>query len=120
MTRILFSLVIFLFTVKSFASDPEIIEVKAELASVQKYNISVTVKHADTGWDHYANAWRVYSLEGELLGERVLHHPHVNEQPFTRNLLGVHIPAEFSEVLIKAVCSETGENKTAYTVKLRR
>ena len=101
------------------ASDPEIVEAKAEMTPAQKYNISVTVKHEDTGWDHYANSWRVYSSEGELLGERVLHHPHVKEQPFTRSLLGVQIPAEVSEIVIKASCSETKESKKGYTLKLR-
>ena len=115
-------LIIFLFTIFSgicIASDAEIVKVKAEITSAQKYNISVTVKHADEGWEHYANAWRVYSAEGELIGERVLHHPHVKEQPFTRNLRGLSIPSEVTEVRVVAVCSKTGESKNSYTLKLR-
>ncbi|MGH1538083.1 MAG: hypothetical protein ACRBDX_08575 [Gammaproteobacteria bacterium] len=102
-----------------YASEVDIIKVKAELTSAQKYNISVTLKHADEGWEHYANSWRIYSPEGELLDERVLHHPHVKEQPFTRNILGVSVPRELSEVIIVAVCSKTGESKKSYTLKLR-
>ena len=117
--RILSLFLIFLFSANSFASDAEIVEVKAELTPAQKYNISVTLKHADTGWDHYANAWRIYSPDGKLIEERVLHHPHVKEQPFTRNLLGVRIPSELSEVIIVAACSDTGESKKSYTLKLR-
>lgn len=117
--RILIILFITIFSGTSVASDAEVVKAKAELTSAQKYNISVTVKHADEGWDHYANAWRVYSADGELIAERVLHHPHVKEQPFTRNILGVSIPSEVTEVRIVAVCSQTGESKQGYTLKLR-
>ena len=117
--RILIILLITIFSGACIASDAEIVKVKAELTSAQKYNIVVTVKHADEGWEHYANAWRVYSADGELIGERVLHHPHVKEQPFTRNLLGLRIPNEVTEVRIVAVCSQTGESKKSYTLKLR-
>lgn len=115
-------LVIFLlvaFSSVSIASDAKIIKVKTEITPAQKYNISVTVQHDDKGWEHYANAWRIYSTDGKLIDERVLHHPHVKEQPFTRNLLGVSIPSELSEVVIVAVCSKTGESKATYTLKLR-
>ncbi len=100
------------------ASDVKILNVKAEKTPAQKFNISVTLEHDDEGWEHYSNAWRIYSPEGELIGERVLHHPHVDEQPFTRTLLGLSIPAELSEVIVVAVCSKTGESKNSYKLKL--
>lgn len=117
--RILIVLLITVFSGICIASDAEIVKVKAEITSAKKYNISVTVKHADEGWEHYAKAWRVYSADGVLIGERVLHHPHVKEQPFTRNLLGLHIPSEITEVRVVAVCSQTDESKKSYTLKLR-
>jgi len=101
------------------ASDAKIIKASAELTPAQKFNISVTVEHADEGWEHFANAWRIYSADGELIGERVLHHPHVKEQPFTRSLLGLSVPAKVKEVTIVAVCSKTGESKASYNLKLR-
>lgn len=64
--------------------------------------LSVTLSHPDTGWDHYADAWEVMSLEGESLGVRELAHPHVEEQPFTRSL-SVTLPGDGPwEVLIRA------------------
>ena len=116
---LMFLLPVYFLSANCFASDAEVIKANAELNPAQKFNISVTVKHADTGWDHYANAWRIYSPDGKLIAERILHHPHVKEQPFTRNLLAVSIPAEISEVNIVAVCSDTGESKKSYTLKLR-
>ena len=117
--RIIFFVFVILFSSASMASDAEILDVKTELTPAQKMNFTVTIKHADTGWEHYANAFRVYTPDGELLGERILHHPHVKEQPFTRTLAGISIPAEVNKVIIKANCSKTNENKKGYTVKLR-
>ena len=103
----------------AYATDPKVIDVKVERTPAQKYNISVTIEHKDTGWEHFANAWRVYTPDGELLAERVLHHPHVNEQPFKRALTGVYIPNSVDKVIIKANCSDTKEGKKGYTVNLR-
>ncbi len=66
------------------------------------YSFSVTVRHADEGWEHFANRWEVLSLDGAVLETRVLAHPHVNEQPFTRSLSGVKLPAGTKEVRIRA------------------
>lgn len=46
---------------------------------------TVTLRHADTGWEHYADAWRVVDGQGRVLAQRTLAHPHVTEQPFTRS-----------------------------------
>ncbi len=66
------------------------------------YSFSVTVRHADEGWEHFANRWEVLSLDGAVLATRVLADPHVNEQPFTRSLSGVKLPAGTKEVRIRA------------------
>ncbi len=66
------------------------------------WNINITLQHEDTGWDHYANRWRVVDAKGNLLGDRVLHHPHVDEQPFTRGLSQVTLPDGITTVYIEA------------------
>lgn len=66
------------------AGEANVLAVNVEPLGERQYRISVTLAHKDTGWDHYANAWLVFDEEGNSLGERVLLHPHVNEQPFTR------------------------------------
>lgn len=66
------------------------------------YSFSVTVRHADAGWEHYADKWDVVGPDGTVIGTRVLAHPHDNEQPFTRSLGGVRIPAEFTKVRVRA------------------
>lgn len=73
------------------------------------WDFSVTVRHADSGWDHYANLWQVLDDEtGEVLGERPLAHPHSNEQPFTRSLRNVSIPDSVESVRVRARCNKHG------------
>lgn len=65
------------------------------------FDIDVTLRHADSGWDHYANRWEVLGPKGEILATRKLFHPHVNEQPFTRSLSAVRIPAAYTWVRVR-------------------
>ncbi|MDH4274372.1 MAG: hypothetical protein OEW08_04980 [Gammaproteobacteria bacterium] len=67
-----------------------------------KWTIAVTLRHADSGWDHYADAWRVVDSRGEILALRNLQHPHEDEQPFTRDLDGVFIAPDQSVVFVEA------------------
>jgi hypothetical protein len=62
----------------------------------------VTLKHEDAGWDHYADSWRVLDAEDNVLAERILLHPHIDEQPFTRSLSGIKIPENIHTVYIEA------------------
>ena len=57
------------------------------------YPFAVTVSSPDTGWEKYADEWRIESEAGDVLGVRELAHPHVDEQPFTRSLRGVEAEA---------------------------
>ena len=86
----------------SFAGEADVVDVEAVRSSAGTYDFHVAVRHDDTGWDHYANVWQVLAPDGSMLGERVLLHPHENEQPFTRSLLGVSIPEGVSVVTVRA------------------
>jgi hypothetical protein len=66
------------------------------------WTFHVTLEHADTGWNDYADGWRIETPDGTILGERPLLHPHVEEQPFTRSLAGVTIPGDVTSVVIRA------------------
>jgi len=83
-----------------------------------RWSVSVTLKHHDTGWDHYADNWQVVDSEGNVLGDRVLYHPHVNEQPFTRSLHNVKIPEGTTTVYIKAHDKVHGWTPNRLTVNL--
>ncbi len=86
----------------SFAGEADVIKVDVNKNSESTYSFSVTVFHKDTGWEHYANKWEVIGEDGTIFGTRILHHPHVNEQPFTRSLSGVEIPDGVKTVTIRA------------------
>ncbi len=67
------------------------------------YLFSVTLEHPDEGWNHFADRWEIWTPDGKTrIGVRVLLHPHVDEQPFTRSLSGVDIPEGITQVLIRA------------------
>ncbi len=81
------------------------------------WRVSVTLRHGDTGWEHYADLWVVESLEGELLGRRVLAHPHENEQPFTRSQT-IAIPPGVTRVRVRAGDNVEGLNSNVVLVDL--
>jgi len=104
---------------EAVAGEAHVEAVRPTLAGDGTYRFDVTVRHADEGWDHYANAFQVETLAGEVLGTRVLLHPHVEEQPFTRSLGGVAVPAGTDAVVIRAVDSVHGPGE-AVRVELPR
>ena len=83
------------------AGEANIIKVEIQHSFDDVYNFNVTVVHQDEGWKHFANGWEVLSPQGKVLAVRVLQHPHVNDQPFTRSMQ-VKIPEGISEVIIRA------------------
>jgi hypothetical protein len=99
------------------AGEADVIAAKAS-RSGGTWRFDVTVRHGDRGWEHYADAWRVVGPDGAVLGTRTLYHPHVNEQPFTRSLSGVAIPAGVTEVTVEAHDKVHGWGGTKLTVSL--
>ncbi len=84
----------------AFAGEADVVGVEVS-GQAGEYTFSVTVKHADEGWDHYADGWEVVGEDGTVYGKRVLAHPHVNEQPFTRSGR-IKIPAGVKNVIVRA------------------
>ncbi len=106
-----------LFPWPAFA-DPPIIEAVQITGGASGVRVDVTLSHPDTGWEHYADGWRIEDAQGNVLGTRELAHPHVTEQPFTRSLSGVVIPSNIKNVFIRAKCQIDGWNKTTTSVAL--
>lgn len=96
------------------AGESEVLDVAVRAQAPGIYAFDVTLRHADEGWAHYADRWDVLAPDGAVLGSRTLFHPHVNEQPFTRSLTGVKIPAGIEAVTIRAHDTVHGDSpKTA-------
>jgi len=84
------------------AGQVEIRHARLERQADGTWEVQVTLRHADTGWEHYADAWRVVTAAAKVLGTRTLLHPHVDEQPFTRGLGGLRIPDGIRQLWIEA------------------
>jgi hypothetical protein len=102
----------------SFAGEADVLGVQVSKSGNGTYNFSVTVEHADAGWEHYADKWEVVTLDGKVLATRVLAHPHDNEQPFTRSKSGIEVPEGTTEVIIRAGDSKHGLGGKEMKVKL--
>ena len=100
------------------AGEADVLHVEVSRSVDKLYTFAVSVEHADTGWDHYADKWEILDDKDDVLGERILYHPHVDEQPFTRRLGGVEIPANIKKVKIRAHDSVHGYGGRAVIVVL--
>jgi hypothetical protein len=83
------------------AGEADVVSASAECAA-RVCRFVVSVRHADEGWQHYADRYEVLAPDGSVLATRVLRHPHVTEQPVTRELEGVVIPAGLTRVRVRA------------------
>ena len=83
-------------------ADVPVIEGATATRGSDGWTIAATVRHADAGWDHYADGWTVFAPDGTALGHRELLHPHDAEQPFTRSLSGIAIPDGVDRVVLRA------------------
>jgi hypothetical protein len=107
-----------LITLPAHADDASIEAVEARQAG-ENWTFSVTLRHGDTGWDDYADGWRVVDAEGTELGLRVLYHPHVEEQPFTRSLSDVNVPDGTTQVFVEARTNVDGWGAARFPVSLK-
>jgi len=98
----LLTLSLLIYSLKSQAGDVDIQSVALYHQSQGEYAFTVQLQHADTGWDHFADAWRVVDDKGNILGTRNLLHPHVDEQPFSRGLNNIKIEEDLDTLYIEA------------------
>jgi hypothetical protein len=96
------------------SADPATVEDVTLYRTGAAWTVSVTIRHGDTGWDDYADGWRVEAPDGTVVGTRELLHPHVEEQPFTRSLSGVEVPPGLSSVMIRTRTNVTGWAENVY------
>jgi hypothetical protein len=87
----------------------DVVYVKAVQAADSTWTFHVTVNHPDTGWEDYADGWDVLTPDGMVLKPdpespftRLLLHPHVDEQPFTRSQSAIVIPESVTQVRVRA------------------
>jgi hypothetical protein len=97
-----------LWSLPAAAGNADVVAVQVRRAAQGVFDFDVTVRSRDTGWNAYADLLEVLGPDGTVLGRRVLEHPHDDEQPFTRDVYGVRIPAGLATVRVRARFKPTG------------
>ncbi len=87
---------------------PDVVDVDVDRSADGTARFDVTVSSPYDTPERYADAWRIVGPDGVELGVRELAHDHANEQPFTRSLDGVAIPADVARVTVEARDSTHG------------
>jgi hypothetical protein len=103
----------------TWAGKPDVVLVKVHQDDAVTWTFTVTVRHDDRDPDHWADWWRVRTLDGRELGRRVLLHSHVDEQPFTRDER-IRVPRGVRTVVVEAHDKVHGLGGTTVTVDLSK
>jgi hypothetical protein len=99
-------------------SFPDVMAVVARAAGTDTFDFDVTVSSPYDTPQRYADGMRARSAEGRVYGERKLWHDHAGEQPFTRDLYGVKVPAGVRSVIIEARDQKFGYGGKTVEVRL--
>lgn len=97
---------------------PDVIDVKIKARGANTFDFDVTISSPYDTPQRYADAFRVSATTGQVFGERKLLHDHADEQPFTRDLHGVTIPATIRQVVVQARDMKYGYGGKTLTVNL--
>jgi hypothetical protein len=81
---------------------PDVVAAKVTPRGGDRFDFDVTISSPYDTAQRYADGFRVVGAKGEVYGARKLLHDHADEQPFTRDLYGVAIPAGVRTVTVEA------------------
>ena len=99
---------------------PDVVDVKVHAMGGDSFNFDVTVSSPYDSPQRYADAFRIMSDDGVTFGVRTLFHDHASEQPFTRDLYGIHIPAGIQTVTVQARDKKHGYGGKTMRIALPR
>jgi hypothetical protein len=108
-----------LMAVSVAAGKADVTDVKVRYNGGNNFQVITTLLHDDSGWDHYANGWEILDEKGTVIGKRVLYHPHVKEQPFTRSHT-LDIPSTVKTITIRGIDSVHGTGGKIKSIELLR
>lgn len=81
---------------------PDVVAARITPRGGDRFDFDVTISSPYDTPQRYADGFRVVGSKGEVYGERKLLHDHADEQPFTRDLYGITIPAGVRAVIVEA------------------
>jgi hypothetical protein len=97
---------------------PDVIAVKVRASGADSFDFDVTVSSPYDTPARYADAFRVSTSAGQVLGERKLLHDHQHEQPFTRDLYAVPVARDIKSVVVQARDQKHGYGGKSVEVSL--
>ena len=97
---------------------PDVVKVTVQARGQNGFDFDVTISSPYDTPQRYADAFRVMSHDGVSYGERILLHDHASEQPFARELNGVHIPPGVQAVVVQARDKKHGYGGKAMQILL--
>lgn len=106
------------FATCAWAGEADVVDAKVRRSASSTFDFDVTVKSVDKDAGYYADAIEILAPDGKLLARRELLHPHEDEQPFTRDVYGVRIPAGVEVVVVRVHHSAKGYDGKTLTLKL--
>jgi len=92
----------------AWAGKADVVDAEVGVLGDGRIQVSATIRHADSGWDHYADQFEVLDGEGNVIETRELLHPHVDEQPFTRSTQPFTTPVGTDILIVRARDSRHG------------
>ena len=98
---------------------PDVLDAEVDCTS-EPCRASATLSSPYDSADRYADAWRVRTPDGTVLGVRELAHDHADEQPFTRSLPSLEVPGDVEEVVVEGRDGANGWGGGTVTVPVRR
>ena len=97
---------------------PDVVDVRIAPAGGERFSFQVTISSPYDTPTRYADGFHIRGLDGAVYGERRLLHDHAGEQPFTRALDDVSIPAGVRSVVVQARDQKYGYGGDSMTVDL--
>jgi hypothetical protein len=97
---------------------PDVVGVKVQARGGDAFDFDVTMTSPYDTAERYADAFRIVGPDGKEYGVRVLLHDHKDEQPFTRELTGVRVPAGVRQVTVQGRDQRSGYGGGTMTVAL--
>ena len=97
---------------------PDVVGATVTRAADGSLTFEVTLSSPYDTPERYADGWRVVGPDGEVYGVRDLLHDHAGEQPFTRSLSGVIVPAGVERVTVEGRDQANGWGGTTLDVEL--
>lgn len=96
---------------------PDVIDATATVSSTG-WTFAVTISSPYDSPERYADGWRILGPDGTEYGFRLLTHDHAAEQPFTRTLDGVEIPAGVTTVTVEGRDQQFGFGGATFELTL--